>query len=176
MGINVLVFIFVNLNNSLLALLALQPGALFNMPWTLFTSIFTHIDLWHILFNMFTFFFFGRFVMNLVGTGYMLLIYLVGGIVGSLFFAIMAPNHAAIGASGAVYALGGSLIVLRPQIKVIMFPLPIPIPLWVAILIGFLILLIPGATGIAWQAHLGGLVFGLAAGFFLRKKVRVILF
>jgi len=175
-GLNFLVFIFVNINSDLLNLLALKPGDLFSAPWTLFTCIFTHYSLWHILFNMLTFFFFGRFVMSLLGTGYMLLIYLVGGVVGSLFFAFMAPHSSAIGASGAVYALGGALIVLRPQLRVIMFPLPIPIPLWAAILVGFVILLLPGAGGIAWQAHLGGLVFGLIAGFFLRKKVRVIIF
>lgn len=97
------------------------------------------------------------------------MVYFIGGIVGSLFFAWLAPPLSiAVGASGAIYALGGTLVVMRPKVRVLMFFF-LPMPLWLAILIGFLITLFPG-NGIAWQAHLGGLIVGLIAGYFFRRR------
>jgi uncharacterized protein len=177
-GINLLVWIITNFSDSIFQSLALISSLSWGEPWRIVTAMFTHArwPSWsHIIFNMLTFYFFGRLVMNLLGKGWMLFIYLVGGIVGNLLFILMAPNSAAVGASGAVYALGGALIVLRPQLRVIMFPLPVPVPLWAAILVGFVLVLLPG-IGIAWQAHLGGLILGLVAGFLLKKKTRVVLF
>ncbi len=91
---------------------------------------------------------------------------------GSALFILLAPPYSiAIGASGAVFALGGALAVMRPKLRVFIFPIPVPIPLWAAVIGGFLIIsLFPG---IAWQAHLGGLVFGVTAGYFFRKRERL---
>jgi len=55
-------------------------------------------------------------------------------------------------------------------VPVLIFPIPIPMPLWVAILIFFLISFLPG---IAWQAHLGGLLLGVIAGFLFRRRRRI---
>ena len=67
-------------------------------------------------------------------------------------------------------ALGGVLAVMRPKLPVFVFPVPVPIPLWVAVIGGFLVIsLFPH---VAWQAHLGGLVFGLIAGYFFSRKER----
>jgi membrane associated rhomboid family serine protease len=60
--------------------------------------------------------------------------------------------------------------VLRPKLKVFVFPIPVPLPLWVAVIGGFLI--ISFLPQVAWQAHLGGLVCGLIAGLFLRRRPR----
>ncbi len=88
---------------------------------------------------------------------------------GSFLFILLAPPYSiAIGASGAVFALGGVLAVMRPKLRVFVFPIPVPIPLWSAVIGGFLIIsLFPH---IAWQAHLGGLAFGLIAGYFFRRR------
>jgi membrane associated rhomboid family serine protease len=75
-----------------------------------------------------------------------------------------------VGASGAVFAMGGVLAVMRPKIRVIIFPIPVPIPLWFAVIGGFLIISV--FPGIAWQAHLGGLAWGLAIGYFFKKRER----
>jgi membrane associated rhomboid family serine protease len=54
--------------------------------------------------------------------------------------------------------------------RVFIFPIPVPMPLWVAIIGGSI--LISFLPGIAWQAHLGGLVAGLLCGYYFRKKGR----
>ncbi len=76
---------------------------------------------------------------------------------------------AVVGASGAIFALGGVLAMMRPNVKVALYFL-IPMPLWVAIVIGFVLTVV--TAGVAWQAHLGGLIVGLIVGFILRKRER----
>jgi len=147
-----------------------------NRPWTLITCVFTHIQIWHIFANMLTFFFFSRFLIRLIGARNLLLVYFCGGIVASIFFLLLArPSPIpAVGASGAVFALGGVLTILTPRLKVFIFPIPVPISLWIAIIGGFIVLsLIPG---VAWQAHLGGLIVGLLFGLYYRKKLSLIFY
>ena len=50
------------------------------------------------------------------------------------------------------------------------FPIPAPIPLWVAVIGGFIILTF--LPYIAWEAHLGGLLFGLVVGYILKGRGR----
>jgi len=143
-------------------------------PWTVVTSIFLHAPwqtglFYHILFNMITLYFFGTFLVNLIGDRLFLLVFVVGGIVGNLFYMVIPPNAAAvIGASGAIFALGGVLMVMRPRLQVFVFPIPVPVPLWVSVLGGFLLTFF--FAGIAWQAHLGGLASGLLAGLIFRYR------
>jgi len=59
-------------------------------------------------------------------------------------------------------------MVMRPNTKVITFPIPIPMPLWVAILIGFV--LVSFYPGVAWQAHLGGILYGAAVGYYFHRR------
>ena len=143
-------------------------------PWTLLTSMFVHSGLWHIFANMFTLFFFGRYVYSLVGEGKFIIVYFLGGIAGGLLYLLMSdPFTTAVGASGAIFAVAGTLTVMRPRLTVFIFPIPVPIPLWVAVIGGFV--LMSFASSIAWQAHLGGLVVGLIAGFIFRRRGRFII-
>ena len=172
-GLNLLIFLAVNIRPSLLNDLALIPAEVWSHPWQLITSVFTHRDVFHIFANMFTLYFFGTAVLQLLGSRRFWLVYLVGGIMGSLFFVAFASMTrsqyvSAIGASGAVFALGGALAVLRPQMRVLVFPIPVPIPLWIAVLGGFALLSF--MSGIAWEAHLGGLLFGAVVGYFYRQR------
>lgn len=133
-----------------------------------------HAGFWHIIANMLTLYFFGNFFSGLVGNKKFLLVYFCGGLLGNIFFiasamlGLSSPFSIAVGASGAVFAIGGALAVMRPQLKVFIMFIPIPVPLWVAIIIGFVVI----GPNIAWQAHLGGLIFGLIAGYFFRRRER----
>lgn len=170
-GANTLMFIATFIAPKLIFLLGLLPAVFWDRPWTIITSFFVHGGLWHVTANMLTLFFFGRYLSALIGERKFLAVYFIGGILGSIFYLLLAPPLSiAVGASGAVFAVGGALAVLRPKIKVLVFPIPAPIPLWAAVIGGFLIIsLFPR---IAWQAHLGGLVTGLISGYFFRKRER----
>jgi membrane associated rhomboid family serine protease len=173
--INFVIFIATIIRSELIYLLGFQPAAFFSRPWTVVTAMFVHGGFWHIFANMLTLYFFGSYFSRLVGRGRFLLVYFVGGIVGNLlFWALAYPFAVAVGASGAVFAIAGGLVVMRPKLPVIIFPIPIPVPLWVAIIGGFLLLSF--MPSVAWQAHLGGLIVGLIAGFIFRRRERYFVF
>ncbi len=170
-GVNLIVFIAVQVRPDLVVLLGLQPASFPREPWTLISSMFTHASFWHLFANMLTLYFFGSFLLGMVGEGRFLLVYFGGGILGGLLYVLLAPMFViGIGASGAVFGLGGALAMLRPKVPVMIFPIPVPVPLWVAVIGGFIILTLLFPTGIAWQAHLGGLIFGLGYGYTLRRR------
>jgi len=170
-GLNFIVFVATMVNNSLILLLGLTPAFLAEMPWTIISNMFVHGGIGHFIANMITLFFFGSNLLRLVGQRNFLIIYFLGGLVGSAFYLLLGhPYITAVGASGAVFAIGGALAILMPRLRVIIFPIPIPMPLWVAVIGGFVILSF--LPGIAWQAHLGGLVVGLIAGYLFRSRER----
>lgn len=177
-AVNVVLFIASLTRDDLLGILGLTPSSWTGEPWTLLTSMFMHADITHILFNMLSLYFLGRFLCQLVGDKWFLIVYFVGGIIGNFFFILLSipldtEYTTVIGASGAIFAVGGALAILVPNVKVILFPIPTPIPLWTAIIGTFLLLtLIAFVSDIAWEAHLGGLLLGLAVGYYLRRRQR----
>ena len=170
-ALNFLLFIATAIFPKLVFLFGLQPASFLLRPWTIVTNLFIHGGLWHIIANMLTLYFFGTYLSRLVGDNKFLITYFGGGILGNILFILLGPPFSiAVGASGAIFALGGALTVMRPRLRVFIIPIPVPLPLWVAVIGGFLILsFIPF---VAWQAHLGGLVFGLITGYFFRKRER----
>jgi len=149
--------------------------------------MFVHGSVWHILFNMISLYFLGSFFIRATGEKSFLAVFFLGGLAGNLLYVLLGhlvlrellppffgnPFSPGIGASGAVFALGGALAVIVPRVPVFIFFIPVPIPLWVAILILFLFSFLPR---IAWQAHLGGLLLGLIAGLIFRKRRRIYYF
>ncbi len=173
-SINLVLLIVTLIMPELRITLGLSPYYFTSRPWTIITNLFIHAGIWHILTNMLTLYFFGSYLSRLVGSRNFLIIYFLGGLLGNGVYLWLGPTYSvAIGASGAVFAVAGALTVLRPKLTVFIIPFPVPIPLWVAVLGGFALLSIPVfASNIAWQAHLGGLVFGLASGFIFKRKTR----
>ncbi len=168
-GLNLLLFVATFIAPNLALLLGLMPADVLARPWTMVTNLFIHGSIGHILANMITLYFFGRYLGKLVGEKKFLTIYFIGGILGNILYILLAPPFSiAIGASGAVFALGGALAAMRPKLRVIVFPIPAPLPLWVAVIGGFLI--VSFFPNVAWQAHLGGLAFGLITGYIFRRR------
>ena len=175
-GVNVLVFIatsissgsFLGVSNQIANQVGVSSTTIASQPWTIVSAMFIHDGIFHILFNMLTLYFFGMYVLALVGEARFFLVYFIGGIVGNALFMLLAPGQIAVGASGAIFALGGVLAVLVPRLKVMIFPIPVPVDLWISILISFFVLIV--VTGVAWQAHLGGLLTGLVAGYIFKRQ------
>ena len=175
--INFVFYLATLINKSLLTELGLMPILFTERPWTILTAMFVHVGFWHLFGNMIVLYFFGRVVYQMVGQNKFLLVYFIGGIVGNLLYVWLGADYSiAVGASGAVYAIAGALVVMAPNIRVMLYFL-IPLPLWVVVLIFFVIWSIPSLfPDIAWQAHLGGLVVGLVAGYIFRRRRRYYVF
>ncbi|MDD5111378.1 MAG: rhomboid family intramembrane serine protease [Candidatus Altiarchaeota archaeon] len=157
------------------SLLALQPATILQQPWTLVTSMFLHADLTHIIFNMFALYFFGNYLQQLVGEKNLLKAYFLGGIGGGLLFTASAlilgipdPETIGIGASDGIFALAGALAILRPYMRVMMMPIFIPMPLYISVFV-FMVAL-SFMPGVAWQAHLGGLIVGAIFGLLWKRR------
>ena len=173
-ALNIVIYVITLLRPEAVYFLGLIPARLFQQPWTIISSIFVHGSFWHIMVNMISLYFLGSFMLRSVGEKSFIAVFFLGGLVGNLLFILIAnPFLTGVGASGAIYALGGALAIMAPRVPVIIFPIPVPIPLWVAIIILFFISFLPG---IAWQAHIGGLILGVIAGLIFRRRSRVYYF
>jgi membrane associated rhomboid family serine protease len=154
-----------------------------NPPWylTVFTSMFMHGGILHIAFNMLFLWIFGNNVEDAMGRGRYLLFYLLAGIAAVYAQSAIDPSGTlpSIGASGAIAGVLGAYAVLLPRARVltvvilIFFFTLIEIPAFVMLGIWFLLQFIPavgqvavpdvgGQGGVAYFAHVGGFVFGLA--------------
>lgn len=120
--LNVLVWFFLELKGgSTNPNILMEYGAL-NLKyvqagdyWRIFTSIFMHIGLTHLLFNCFSLVIFGSRLEKYLKGWQFVTIYLVSGIAGSLFSlggsALVEANIVSAGASGAIYGLIGSILI-----------------------------------------------------------------
>ena len=171
-AMNLVLYLVRVVNPEIVLDLGLLSEGFWDRPWTLVTHMFMHRDIWHILANMVTLYFFGSFLNRLLGTSRFLIVYFAGGIMGGLVFLLLPPSELslAIGASGAIFALGGTLAVMRPRLRVLVFPIPVPIPIWIAIIGIFVIFSF--LPFVAWQGHAGGLALGLVAGYIFRRRER----
>jgi membrane associated rhomboid family serine protease len=134
--------------------------------YRLFTSMFIHIDLTHIMYNSFSLYLFGSRVEKYFGKKAFLSIYLISGLVASMA-SVMFTQSISAGASGAVYGLIGAVCVLSYQKNKQIDGLSFYIMLIIAIVgVGF------GALGrnIDNFAHIGGMVTGYAIGFIFCEK------
>lgn len=184
-GVNVVFFILYFIlasflgEEKLISFVALTPLAVLGGKnlWTFVTSMFMHGGFGHLFVNMISLMFIGNFVEKLIGKKRFLWLYLAGGLFAGLFFVAISAltgdvNVWAVGASGAIFALGGLLAVLTPRLPVLVFFI-IPMPMWAAmifLMFGLWALSLSLGLPIGNVAHLGGLVVGLGYGFWLKKK------
>jgi len=177
-ALNLGIFLAVQISPDLVGNLGLYSGMDFFLqrPWGIVTSMFVHDGFFHLFANMITLYFFGSFFNRLAGNRSFLLVYFGGGIAGGILFVLLASNALAIGASGAVFAIGAAVAVIVPRMKVFVFPIPAPIPLWIAALGIFVLLTIfpmmNAYSNVAWQAHLGGALLGIIAGYIIKSRRR----
>ncbi|MEM1578212.1 MAG: rhomboid family intramembrane serine protease [Archaeoglobaceae archaeon] len=164
-------------------LFALDPESVLKMPWQLITSIFLHIEFWHFFVNCFVLLFFGGELERIAGEKGYLKVFFASGLAGN--FGYIAYAYAmnsfipALGASGAIFGIMGCLAVIAPGIRIIIFPIPFPINIRIALLIfaiyDFSMLLLSAShivySGVAYISHLTGLAAGLYLGDRFRLKM-----
>jgi membrane associated rhomboid family serine protease len=165
----------------LFRLFALTPATILIEPWTLLTSMFIHAGFGHILFNMIALFFFGSYLERITSTEDFLKVYFLGGVFAglsyvftSIFFNIPDPRISAVGASGAIFAVIGALVVLRPKMTIYLNFL-FPMPLWM--FAAFYVIMALGSMGaglgaVAENAHLGGLIAGFIFGKYFKNRLK----
>jgi len=131
------------------------PGVSDGAYWQLLTSAFTHVEIWHIGFNMLALWVLGPQLELAIGRARFLALYLLSGLAGSVLVYWAAPvDGSTLGASGAIFGLMGALLVLAFKVKGQMQP----VLTWIGI--NFLITVV-GRGFISWQGHLGGFIGGL---------------
>ena len=180
MGLNLLVFLAVSSTGSggsrVLTTLGLLPqggyfadasssggaylarGVSEGASWQLLTSMFTHAQVWHIVFNMMALYLLGPQLEMVLGRLRFAVLYLLSGLVGSATVYWLAPaSSLTIGASGAVFGLMGALLVLALKVGGNVQGL-------LTLLAVNGVITVLGAQYISWQGHLGGLVGGLLLG------------
>ena len=134
--------------------LAYWPPLTASEPWRMITSAFMHSpsSILHILFNMFSLFIFGPIIENLVGRGRFITLYLLAALGGSVGVLLLSPGSVVVGASGAIFGLLGAFFVIQRRLGGNSMQLLVVVGL--NLVLGFIV------PGVAWQAHLGGLIVG----------------
>ena len=160
----------------------LGPFQIDQKPWweTLFTSMFMHGGWLHIIGNMLFLWVFGNNIEERMGRAGFLLFYVLAGLIAVYTQALLDPSSTAptIGASGAIAGVLGAYALLFPRARVltlvfiIFFVTLVEIPALILLALWFILQFVPalgqvavgsgGDQGVAYFAHVGGFVFGLA--------------
>jgi rhomboid protease GluP len=130
--------------------------------WQLFTSMFIHASIFHLVGNMLFLLIFGLRGEEMFSLPEYLGIYLLGGLAGNLLSLVFGPYFISVGASGAIFALFGACVIYdrRSMRQSIVGAL---------VFAGFLFIINTGSN-VNILAHLGGLVFGLILGYIIASK------
>jgi membrane associated rhomboid family serine protease len=163
------------------------PGG--GMAWpTLVTSMFLHGSWMHLLGNLWFLWIFGNNVEDSMGHGRFLLFYLLAGLVasGSHIASASASPLPMVGASGAISAIMGAYLLLYPRARVytlfiiIVIIRVFPLPAWFFLLYWFSLQVASswiqapaGTGGVAFWAHIGGFLAGLALVMVFRNRALV---
>ena len=134
----------------------------------LFTSMFLHVDWWHLLNNMLFLWIFGDNIEDAIGRLRFFVFYLLCGLAAAAVFIISAP-HATfpiLGASGAIAGVMAAYLLIRPcaKIEVLVSVVPVAFPAYLVIGLWMGIQILHVEThahdGVAYWAHIGGAIAG----------------
>lgn len=146
--------------------------------WTLVTHMYVHADIMHLLFNILFLFLIGSQLESRVGKWRLLIIYFIGGITAALTQAFLywSPDGMSyaplmVGASGAISALMGAMMMLYPRDEIPFFVGPLFLPrvkVWISVGMWFLLqglfFISDSGGNVAYGAHIGGFLAGAALG------------
>ena len=142
---------------------------------TLLTCIFLHGSVAHVGGNMLFLWVFGNNVEDRLGWARYLVLYLVGGVAATLGFAVVNQHEAVplVGASGAIAAVMGAYLVFHPKGRILTvistaaFQV-VYVPAVVVLALFFVTQFLTHENGVAWEAHVAGMAFGIAVALVVR--------
>jgi rhomboid protease GluP len=162
--VNTLMFIVLLLGGQGMYDLLAETGTLFfqeHWYWQLFTSLFVHFDILHLVFNMYGLYYFGRLNETHFSVPEFLAIYFGAGLLGNVAsLYLIAPDVQSGGASGAIFGLVGSYVTMERRAQ----------HMGMALLYAILIFVMSSGPGVNIFAHLFGLAGGLALGLLFSPK------
>ena len=146
------------------------PGELLARPWTIITYMFTHFNLWHILFNMLMLYWFGRIFMQYLTAKQLLSTYMLGGLAGAVLYIVFINGFpglreylggSMLGASASIMAIVVAISFYVPNYTIYLFFLG-PVKLkYIAIAFVIIdVLMIASDNAGGNIAHLGGAIYG----------------
>jgi len=170
-----------NMNVNISALYTINNGAY----WQFLTSMFLHGDIFHILFNMYGLYMFGKPVENVMGKSKFLFFYILSGVAANIasyaVFTLTGQSVSLLGASGALFAVLLAFGGYYPDTKLLIYFF-IPLKVKWAILSFAVIELVSEITntmgGIAHITHLFGFLFGflILIAFFNMNPIQKLFF
>jgi rhomboid protease GluP len=150
------------INNRLLSIFGQFNLAVFKgWYWQLFTSLFVHANLLHLLGNMFFLGIFGLKAEDLFGKSRFILLYFTTGLAGNILTLLMGPYVVSVGASGAIFGLfGANASFMRSRINQSIAG---------ALIYALYLFLLNIGANVNILAHFGGLAVGLIIGYIWGK-------
>lgn len=157
-----------------------DPGAWVAGARRTVVSMFLHGGWLHLILNMWYLWIFGDNVEDRIGRARYVALYLASGVAGTLAHVWANPESAipTVGASGAIAGVLGAYLVTYPRVRVLtgipvfVFIHLVELPAWMLLGLWFLLQFLSGAAaigashvsagGVAWWAHIGGFVSGMA--------------
>jgi rhomboid protease GluP len=130
--------------------------------WQLFSSMFIHASIFHLAGNMLFLLIFGLRGEEMFSLPEYLLVYLGGGLVGNLLSLTFGPDLISVGASGAIFAIFGAVVIYNRR--------SFRQSILGAIVYAFFLFFINIGPSVNILAHLGGLGFGLIVGYWLASR------
>lgn len=194
-GVNVLIFIIINLIRVFFFLWNMEGAAsalsewlgissnihvVLHRPWTLITYMFLHFEFFHILFNMVVLYVGGRLFSDFIGQDRLTVTYLLGGLWGAIFYIVsfnifpvfqdVVAFSLAIGASASVLAIFVAIAVYMPNYQLPLLLLGRIRLKYIAIFFVVLdVISIDKGNPGGHLAHLGGALWGFIYATLLKK-------
>jgi membrane associated rhomboid family serine protease len=155
----------------------LEPGLIqIPEPLTIITSLFLHAGWLHLIGNLIFLWIFGNNIEDSMGHGRFIVFYLLCGTVAALAQALPDPSVEIplVGASGAISGVMGAYLLLFPHARVLVLlpmgfftqlarlPASMVLGFWILLQIISSLLASPQRGGVAWLAHVGGFIAGMA--------------
>lgn len=170
-ALNTIIFFYTFQNlDSFVSIFGFSPDKLWDGQFfTVFTSMFLHGSIWHLLGNMWFLMVFGDSLESRMGSLKFMFFYLFCGIGSAVVYSLASADQAStvIGASGAISGILGGYLILLPKNRIKAYFPPIfffSIPAVIYIFFWFLLQLFSTgivSTDVAYWAHIGGFVTGM---------------